>query len=493
VTQTHPLKSLYAKISLIFLALLLALGAMQAVLTYRVAMDVVRETDQTLNRSLAHDLAQDLSPHLEGPDIEGIAHRIHQLMVINPHVEIYVLDDEGRPLAYFPEYKVLERETIDTATLDVFIDGEGDLALPFAGDDPRQDDGKKPFSAARVDFGDGETGYLYVILGGDRTDSVRSMLEESAILRAGGLAIGGAFLVTAVVGLVLFAVLTRRLGNLTSLVEEFRAGKLGRRARVTRGDEIGQLASAFNEMADTIQGNVRQLEETDRLRRELIANVSHDLRSPLASMRGYLETIELREQNLSPEDRARHLRTILNNVVSLSKLVEELFELSKLDAKQTLPDPEPFSIAELVQDVAVAHQPQAEERGIALRTEVAPGMPTVVADIAMIERVVSNLIENAIRYTDSGGEVAIAIERRGEEVDVHVSDTGCGIPPEDVPHVFDRFYRVEKSRSRESGGAGLGLAIVKKIIEAHDGVITVTSELEKGTTFAFRLPVHVPS
>lgn len=491
MTRSHPLKSLYAKVSLIFLALLLALGAMQAILTYQVAMDVVRETDQTLNRTLAQDLAGDLAPHLEGPDIEGIAHRIHELMVINPHVEIYVLDAEGRPLAYFPEYKVLERETIDTGTLDAFIEGSGSLSLPFSGDDPRREDGRKPFSAARVDFGNGEEGYLYVILGGDRTDSVRAMLEESAILRAGGVALAVAFLVTAVVGLVLFAVLTRRLRSLTSLVEEFRAGHLGRRARVSRGDEIGQLASAFNEMADTIQSNVHQLEETDRLRRELIANVSHDLRSPLASMRGYLETIELREAALTPEERARHLRTILTNVVSLSKLVEELFELSKLDARQTVPDPEPFSIAELVQDVALFFQPAAEERGVHLHTEVAPGMPTVVADIAMIERVVSNLIENAIRYTERDGEVSVRIDRDGKDVHVHVSDTGCGIPPEDVPHVFDRFYRVEKSRSRESGGAGLGLAIVKKIIDAHDGVITVQSELDRGTTFAFRLPVSV--
>ena len=490
--------SLYGRIALIFLALIGGLAVVQGITTYRLSMEVVRESDQQLNRGLAADLADGFAPYLaDSLDIGGIAHEIHNLMVINPHVEIYLLDEEGAPIAYFPEYKVLERETINLATVREFIrEGEA-LPLPFLGDDPRRVDGSKPFSAARLDWGEDGHGYLYVILGGDQYDSAREMISGSAILRTALLSLGGSFVVAVALGLLLFSRVTRRLRGLTGLVARYRKSpgtdRSTLRARVTSDDEIDQLGSAFNEMADEIDSAVARLEETDRTRRELIANVSHDLQSPLASVRGYLERLLIEYDRLDDGDRREHVATALASADRLCTLVDELFELSKLDAKQVVPQPEPFSIAELVQDVAVALRPKADAAGISMRTEVGAGMPVVKADIGLIERVVSNLIENAIRYTDSGGSIDISIAREGQQVVVNVSDTGCGIPPEDVPHIFDRFYRVDKSRSMASGGAGLGLAIAKKILDAHDAVITCQSKLDVGTTFAFGLPAHSPS
>ncbi len=485
-------KSVYGRVALTFLGVLVLLGSFQVYATYRASMLFVRETDQTLNRTLASDLAGGFAPFMTDTlDLEGIAHEIHHLMVINPHVEIYFLDDTGAPIAYFPEYKVLERDRVDLEPIERFIESGEDVQLPFLGDDPLRAGGSKPFSAAAVSYGHDMSGYIYVILGGEKYDSAREMLSESAIVQMAIRSVALSFLVAAGLGLLLFARVTQRLRSLATVVSEFRRGDRHRRAQVRSQDEVDRLASAFNEMADTIDANLQRLEDTDRQRRELIANVSHDLRSPIAAVRGYLERVLIRDEDFTSEERRSHLTTALASVDRLSNLVGELFELSKLDAKQIVPQPEPFSIAELVQDVAVSFRPRAEEAGVTIRTEVGAGMPVVVADIALIERVVSNLIENAIRYTDAGGEIAVSIERADHDhVLVNVSDTGCGIPPEDVPHVFDRFYRVDKSRSRTSGGSGLGLAIAKKILDAHETVITVQSRLEVGTTFEFQLPVH---
>ena len=174
----------------------------------------------------------------------------------------------------------------------------------------------------------------------------------------------------------------------------------------------------------------------------------------------------------------------------LRQLVQELFDLSKLDTKQVDPSIEAFSITDLVQDVTLNFEQQAKAKEIDLKVEVARSLPLVKGDIALIERVLSNLIENAIEYTPSGGIVGVAIKADNPEVKISVYDTGPGIAEEDLPHIFDRFYRAEKSRSRKTGGTGLGLAIAKKILELHDQEIAVRNRASRGTEFYFSLPVE---
>jgi len=264
---------------------------------------------------------------------------------------------------------------------------------------------------------------------------------------------------------------------------------LDKRIKVNSKDEIGQLGETFNQMADTIEANVEELKRIDKLRRDLVANLSHDLRSPLASIQGYLETILIKESRLDPEERKEYLETILRNTEMLNKLVEELFELSKLDAQQIEPNYELFSIAELAQDAVMKLKPAAEKARVELQANLSEQLPMAYADIGMIERAMSNLIENAIRYTPSGGEVQVNLNRQEENIRVEVSDTGPGISEDDLPYIFDRFYRVEKSRTRKQGGTGLGLAIAKKIIEIHDHTLEVDSQVDVGTTFMFDVDV----
>jgi len=482
--------SFYGKISLAFLLLLISWGTAQVAITYNSSMQFVRQADQKLNLDLAKNMASEFEPLLaEGFDKNKIKDSIHDMMVVNPRVEIYVLDSTGNILAYFvnpPDD--IQRDTVNIEPIKDFI--KGNYSNLILGEDPRNPEQQKPFSAAYVDLGSSGMGYIYTILGGEKYDSALSMLENSYFLQTSIKLFGIILLVTGIVGLILFALLTKRLRKMTESIEAFNQGNLERRVSIKSNDEIGRLGQSFNRMADTIQENLIELKKTDRLRRELIANISHDLRSPLASVQGYLETILLKDSHLSQEKRTQYMNIILQNTNMLRQLVEELFELSKLETKQVEPNPEPFAISDLVQDVTLKFEQQAQKKNIEIEAEVPHSLPLVKGDIALIERVLSNLIENAIQYTEEGSTVIIKLEINQETnmVKVSVLDEGSGIKEEDLAHIFDRFYRGEKSRSKNSGGSGLGLAIAKKILELHGLDIHAKNRPGKGSSFYFNLP-----
>jgi len=481
------LGSFYGKLSLGFLVLLIGLGVAQVAITYNSSMQFVRQADQKLNLNLAKNMANEFEPLLQDTfAVDQIKHSIHDMMVVNPRVEIYILDSGGKILAYFvnPPHTV-NRDSVPVGPIRDFI--AGSYSNLILGQDPRNPGVKKPFSAAEVSIGPSADGFIYVILGGEQYDSALNMLQNSYFLQTSLKIFLIILLITGLVGLILFAFLTKRLRNMTEIIEGFDRQHLDRRVPVKSSDEIGRLAESFNHMADTIQQNVKELEKTDRLRRELIANVSHDLRSPLASIQGYIETILIKGSELSEQQRTQYLEIILKNTTMLRQLVEELFELSKLDTRQVNPDIESFSIADLVQDVTLKFQQQAQQKGISLKAEAERGLPLVAADIALIERVLSNLIENAIQYTPADGTIEVRLEPDSNTVKVMVLDDGPGIAEEDLPHIFDRFYRAEKSRSRNSGGTGLGLAIAKKILELHGREIFVQNREAGGAKFYFYL------
>lgn len=480
-------RTFYGKLSAIFLVLLLVMAAAQVLITIDAADSYRSQTDQELNRNLAQAMTADFAPALsDSLDLAAIEHMIHYMMVINPNIEIYLLDASGKILAFFAEpQKKVRAESVNLQPIRSFLNESEDI--PILGDDPRHPGRKKAFSAAPINIGKEVNGYLYVIIESEQFDTAANTFWKgfmtSTLIR--GLLIS--LLFTGIIGLILFAFLTRRLRGMSEVVKKFEQGKFDRRIPMETNDEIGHLAGSFNRMADTIVANMEELKKTDHLRRELIANISHDLRSPMASIRGYLETMQMKEKELDARERQKYLDIILNITFMLEGLVDQLFELSKLDAKQIQPYLEPFSIADLVQDVAMKFKPRAEKSNITLEAVFPEKLPQVYADIGLIERALSNLIENALRYTPENGAVKVEIVRSNQQVKVLVSDTGCGINEEEIPLIFDRFYRVEKSRARATGGSGLGLAIAKKILELHQSSIAVESKVNVGTTFSFDL------
>ncbi len=484
--------SLYGKVSGIFLLVLLGLGGMQLHLYLQTSIEFAAETDQKLNRSLAHDLAERFKPNLEEHfDKEAIGQTFQELMVMNPRVEIYLIDEQGQLLAYFAAPEKIKRMSVDMAPVHAFLSAEAP-PLPIYGDDPRSPERRKPFSATHVNIGGTQQGYLYVILGGEQYDSVNAMLEGSYIAKTGAALLGWTLLAGGLGGLLLFFLLTKRLRTMTATVARFAQGDYEQRVVPGAHDEIGQLALTFNQMADSLVESMAKMKMNDALRRELVANVSHDLRTPLASIQGYLETIFMKEGELDEERRQQFLNIIYQNTTMLNKLVAELFELSKLDAQQHAPTLEPFSLSELAQDTVLDFQPRAEKKGVLLQADFSPELPLASGDIAMIERVLTNLIENALHHTPAGGRIALNLKQEGDQIAVEVTDSGQGIAAADLPHIFDRFYRVEKGRTHSggSGGTGLGLAIAQKMIEAHGGQIKVESQEGEGAAFRFALPVQ---
>jgi signal transduction histidine kinase len=255
------------------------------------------------------------------------------------------------------------------------------------------------------------------------------------------------------------------------------------------GDEIDRLGVTFDRMVRRIVDQIGQIQHADASRRELIANVSHDLRTPLASLQGAIETLLIKGAELSEAEKRRYLDLALKNCKGLGHSTVELFELATLESHDRPLCVEPFSIAELVQDVAQKFRPEAERRRLTLETDAPANLPFVSADIGLIERVFENLIENAMKYTPAGGTIRLSLVSDRERAVARVADTGRGIPAEDLPRVFDRSYRVDRERGDAPEGAGLGLAIAKRILELHGSSIGVESAVGAGTTFSFDLAV----
>jgi signal transduction histidine kinase len=480
------LGSFYARISAVYLLLILALGAAVVAITFDSAAHVFDDVEQLLNRDYARAIAGEIQPLVaDGFSQARVADAIHYMMVLNPMVEIYLLAGDGRILAWFaaPGERIV-RPSVNLAPVNAFVSRGG--KVPVRGDDPRTASRSKPFSAATLRMGP-DQGYVYVILRGQRYDTSLRALRDTYYLRAGLAALVLALFSALLLGLSLFFVITRRLRALADAVRAFERGELARRVRVGGADEIGALGRSFNEMAATIERNVEDLRLAERMREELVTNVSHDLRSPLASIRGYLETLIFKDARIEATERRRFLDITLKSASRLEKLVSDLFDLVMLDNRQVKPAREPLQLAELAQDVVLKLEPRAQASGVSLRADLPGDLPLVSADAAMIERVLTNLIENALRFTPPGGSVTVALAAAAGAVRVSVSDTGEGIRPEDLARIFDRFYSADRSRARAGGGTGLGLSIARGIVELHGGALEARSALGQGTQFLFEL------
>jgi two-component system phosphate regulon sensor histidine kinase PhoR len=229
-----------------------------------------------------------------------------------------------------------------------------------------------------------------------------------------------------------------------------------------------------------------ELMRLEEVRRDFVANASHELRTPLAAIRGFAETL-LDSASLSPADQKSYLEVINRHALRLSNLVEDLLELSTIESRTSKLEIGPVDVSTVASNWIADSQLRLEERRIEVVTHI-EGSPIALADARAVDQVLGNLLDNAMKYTEPGGSIAMTIEERRGRVRVSVSDTGIGIPPEDTSRIFERFYRVDRARSRALGGTGLGLSIVKHLVQAMGGEMLVQSELGRGSTFTFSLP-----
>ena len=482
------MKSLYWRISFVFTLLLMVVGFAYIIITTIASKNYFLETTQKLNASIADYLIKEAPPFKNGEvNDEALGVIMHSMMAVNPSIEVFLLDPEGEILSFVVLDSKVKLKRVDINPVKEFIKTKGSQFI--LGDDPRSNGYQTIFSATEVIENEKLLGYVYITLASEKFEEVAAGLLGSYWLKL----TLDSFLITMVaallISLLLTALLTKNLRKIVKTVNKFKDGDLEARIPALKtNSELSVLASTFNQMADNILHHMDELKKVDSLRRELIANVSHDLRNPLAVINGYVETMMIKGDQITITERENYLKIINDSSEKLTKLVADLFELSKLESGQMQLKMEPFRIQELLFDACMKFELFAKVKNIDLVADISQSLPVVEADLYLLDRVIQNLIDNAVKYTPENGKITLKAFYclTTFKVCVSIKNTGHGIPEKDLDSLFERYYMVDKDK-KGIEGSGLGLAIVKKILEVHNSQIQVFSDSSTFTEFVFVL------
>lgn len=492
-TEKTLTPKLVKKLWVAFILLVLLMGSSYIFITGYLTNKHNQAITQRVNANVAEHVIQekfqDASPFLADGSVNKalFGDLMHDMMAVNRSIEVYLLNKAGE-IQYSVVLEHNENEPakhVSLAPINEFIRNDG--ATFVLGDDPLNPEEQKIFSAAPFNV-DGKEGFIYIILAGKEFQLISDNLLGQYFTKLGVGATLLTMLFAALIGILSIWFLTKNLRLITQTVRKFQEGDLDIRIPNPEASDIEVFAHSFNEMADTIVDNMDKMKSVDTLRRELIANVSHDLRTPLAILKGYVETLQIKRDSLSEEQKQEYLQITHDNIDKLSNLINQLFDYSKLEAEQVTPIKEPFSITELSHDLIAKFKVLAAQKSIVLNLDNPEANCMVFADVSLVERALQNLIENAIKYTEKGGKVTLSLLKKGKNIEINITDTGTGIPVNEQPFIFDRYKQVDKSAKKQ--GYGLGLAIVKKIMDLHDTTITVLSKPKEGSSFIFNLPAY---
>lgn len=484
--------TLYFKMAAGLALILLVVGLSYTVFSSYMIRNINQSSQQFINHNLARNLVDDKKIVHNGViDKKAMKETFMQYMTINPSIEIYYLDLQGKILDYSAEPGKVKRNNINITNI---LETRNSNTISTLGDDPRSHDRKKPFSITPIPDDTNPQGYLYVVLQSEELTNAINIKSQNTVIYLGGIVVAGSLLMGLLIGLYLFYRINFRLKrlqtNLASFIDnEFSSDSTQHLIPSGNGnnDEISELERHVSKMAHHIQQQWSALKQQDSLRREMVANISHDLRTPLASLQGYLETLCIKYHDLSDSEKMKYLKTTSRQASSLQKLIDGLFELAKLEAREHQPEMQNFPLLELIYDVVAKFEIRTQQKQITLEIDSETENPIVYADLALIERVLDNLISNAIYYSHTDSMIKVIIEApQDNSLTIRVIDNGCGISKEQQPLVFERFHQAH-TPERTDGHAGLGLCIVKKIIELHHQHIWVESKIDQGSKFNFTL------
>ncbi len=387
----------------------------------------------------------------------------------------YILD--GKTGEYLTGSNNPEGGIVNTANILTAINGQSGY---------KSDAGADFMDVAIPLSGEGGSYILYII---DNKATVQSLNDDLARIILQAMVIG--LMISVLMSLLLAKTLVTPLQELTHAAESVAGGDFDQKVDNPSRDEIGVLTQTFNDMAGTLEDTLDNLKKSEQMRKEFVANVSHELRTPITSVKSYSETL-LDDPSMDLEMRKKFLNVIVNESDRMSKIVQDLLTLSRFDAGSIEFEFTTFSFEKSVKDVYSAMRLEAQNHRHEFTLEFMSPMPDIVGDRGRIEQVLMNMVSNAIKYTKDGGRIKMTAGLKDGKVWCAVRDNGIGIPKQDVEHVFDRFYRVDKARSRESGGTGLGLSIANEIVLRHDGSLTLDSKVGRGTVITVTLPVGGP-
>lgn len=487
----YPL-SLYKRLAL---SVTLAFALMLYVVYYwssSLAQHATFQAEQNLHVELAQHLADD-NPLLQDGvyDKKALENLFHTLMLLGPAFEFYYLDPAGKILTYSADATKIKREFVDLAPINAFIAAPKNM--PIFGDDPRHTSRQKIFSVAPIYQGQTLQGYLYVIIGGEIYDSIfLDAKQDQQLLRQITWVVASLSLLLVML-LVLFRYFTSPIRALAYDMKRVKANHFNiehislSRWQNDAHNEVAQLGCAFVDMVKQINQQIEQLNHNDKVRRELLAHLSHDLRTPLSAMQGYIEILALKNESLTLTEREQHIKTVMRNAQQLKILIDQIFELAHLEDGQVTVNVESFVIGELVHDIIAKFSLKAEQQGITLKLLPQHLQQVVHSDIAKLERILSNLIDNALRHTPKGGHIILEITAKANRLAISVTDSGSGINAKELAYIFDARYRASNARGEKHQHAGLGLAISKRLSHILKGELTVESELGHGCKFSLNL------
>jgi len=482
------MKSFYWRMVLAISATLMLLAIAYILVSVRASKNYFMETTQKLNAKVAEYLVEEVNPFEDGKVNEAsLSIIMHSMMAVNPGIEVFLLSPDGDILSFVVLKSKILLKSVELEPINKFIDSKGETLV--LGDDPRSPGTKTIFSATKVIENGQIKGYVYITLGSEKFQKISGALLGKYWLNLTGWPFLITLLVSLIIAMIVSGLLTKNIREIVNTVQRFKDGDLEARVPpINTQSEIKGLADTFNQMADNMVSNIEKLKNVDLLRRELIANVSHDLRNPIAIVNGYIETLIIRGDQVTPEEQKKYLAIINESVDKLAKLVSDLFDLSKLETGQMPIKIEPFKIQELLNDASIKYKVLAESKKISLIAEISPTIPVVQADLYLMDRVIQNLIDNAVKYSPENGSILLTgyFCQERKKVCVSVKNSGNGIPQDSLDSIFDRYYKVDKEKNRIEG-AGLGLAIVRKILEAHHTTIVVHSDSKSFTEFVFEL------
>ncbi len=426
-------------------------------------------------------------------DPAGFGATLSHYTLYSPDTGLYLLDLDGRVLAAAgwppPHGRPWQ---VDVAPIARSQRDEPEAAI--LADDPESPGRQSPVAVQPVHHDGAQRGWLYVVARQADLATAMPALLRSYAVRAASAAGLMTIAIGALLTIAMISLLTRPLTALTRATERIRnsgfADDPGRDLfeDAGRDDEIGRLARTFREAFERLRQETERVRTIDAHRREMVASVSHDLRTPLTALVGQIETIRLKGDSLSPDAQAHLLGRALQNARHLERLTDALAELALIDSPEFRAQREPIALGELADDVVQRFAAAAQGAGIELSAEYPDGLPLTSADASLVERALANLLDNALRVTPAGGSVKVGVRRAGEAIRIEVADSGPGVAPEDQPRVFERFYQSSRHRALR-GSSGLGLAIVKRVAELHGGSIGLRSEPGHGSVFFLDLPL----
>ncbi|HDS4827869.1 TPA: ATP-binding protein, partial [Citrobacter koseri] len=480
--------SLSQRLTLLFILLLMLCATVACAVQLYSSMQYGNAMVQRLSGGLAQQIVQ-REPILDAQgrvDRSVLKPLFDRLMTFNPSVELYVISSDGELLADAAPPGHIQRQKIDISPLQTFLSG---AAMPVYGDDPRSQS-QKVFSVTPLRQ-DGELkGYLYIILQGEESNALAEMAWHKAFWSTVLWSLLWVALFGLLAGLLIWYWVTRPVKRLTMDVAGLEQDSItaikqlaAQQPETTVNDEVAVLRNTFIELACKISGQWDQLADSDRQRREFIANISHDLRTPLTSLLGYLETLSLKSATLTPQETQQYLATALRQGHKVRHLSQQLFELARLEHGSIKPQLERFAIGELIQDVAQKFDLTIETRQLHLQVDMPHSLPLINADVSMIERVVTNLLDNAVRHSPQGSTIRLKVWQEEAQLQVEVSDSGPGIDEALREQLFQRPSVLGHQASREDRG-GLGLLIVRRMLELHGGGIRLMDSVS-GARFRF--------